>query len=67
MEGDPTLFAREDTVEAQWRIVEPILGDGTPVHAYDPGTWGPEEAHRLTRRIGGWHEPSPRRSRDERS
>ena len=59
MEGDQTLFAREDTVEAQWRIVDPILGDRTPVHAYEPGTWGPEEAHRLTRRIGGWHEPSP--------
>jgi glucose-6-phosphate 1-dehydrogenase len=57
MAGDQGLFAREDTVEAQWRIVDPILGDRTPVHGYDPGTWGPEEADRLTRAVGGWHEP----------
>jgi glucose-6-phosphate 1-dehydrogenase len=59
MEGDQSLFAREDAVEAQWRIVDPILKGKTPVHAYQPGTWGPEEADRLTRQIGGWHNPSP--------
>ncbi len=59
MEGDQSLFAREDTVEAQWRIVDPILGDKTPVHVYEAGTWGPAEADRLTRVVGGWHEPRP--------
>ena len=59
MEGDQSLFAREDTVEAQWRIVDPILGDKTPVHVYEAGTWGPAEADRLTRAVGGWHEPRP--------
>jgi len=55
MEGDRTLFAREDAVEAAWAIVEPILRVTTPVHAYDCGTWGPPEADALTAGVGGWH------------
>ncbi len=58
MRGDATLFAREDAVEAAWRIVDPVLGDATPVHEYDPGTWGPPEADALTADLGGWHNPS---------
>jgi glucose-6-phosphate 1-dehydrogenase len=48
MRGDPTLFAREDAIEEQWRIVQPILGNVTPLHAYERGTWGSPEAARLT-------------------
>jgi glucose-6-phosphate 1-dehydrogenase len=48
MKGEQTLFAREDTVEAEWRVVEKILGDSTPLYAYLPGTWGPAEADQLT-------------------
>jgi glucose-6-phosphate 1-dehydrogenase len=44
LEGDPTLFSREDGVEAAWRIVDPVLGDAAAVHEYDPGGWGPAEA-----------------------
>src|SRR6516225_2443899 len=44
MDGDSTLFAREDYVEEAWRIVEPVLKKNTPVHQYAPGTWGPKEA-----------------------
>ena len=55
MEGDPTLFAREDAVEAAWAIVDPILHATTPVHEYEPGAWGPPEADALTAEIGGWH------------
>jgi glucose-6-phosphate 1-dehydrogenase len=40
LRGDGMLFAREDTVEAEWQVVEPILGDATPVYRYEPGTWG---------------------------
>lgn len=40
MHGDPLLFAREDAVEAAWRIVDPILDNVTPLHSYEPGTWG---------------------------
>jgi len=57
MAGDGMLFAREDVVEAAWAVVEPILGDVTPVREYEPGTWGPAEADRLTEEIGGWHSP----------
>src|SRR2546426_260141 len=57
MAGDPTLFAREDAVEAAWAIVEPILGSATPAHEYEPGSWGPPEAAALTAEIGGWHCP----------
>ncbi|MGI8856925.1 MAG: glucose-6-phosphate dehydrogenase, partial [Thermomicrobiales bacterium] len=41
MRGDATLFAREDAIEAAWRIVDPILGDAAPIHTYDKNTWGP--------------------------
>ena len=47
MRGDRTLFARRDEIEAQWRVVEPVLGDVTPVRQYDGGTWGPLEGQRL--------------------
>ncbi len=57
MRGDPTLFAREDAVEAAWEVVEPILGDVVPVHPYEPGTWGPAEADRLIDDGGSWHAP----------
>ncbi len=58
MESDPTLFVREDAVEAAWAVVENVLDDATPVHPYAPGTWGPKEADRLTGSIEGWQNPS---------
>ncbi len=58
MNGDATLFAREDAVEAAWAIVDPVLGDAVPVTEYEPGTWGPTEADRLVRDVGGWAGPS---------
>lgn len=57
MEGDGTLFARQDGVEAAWAIVQPILGGVTPVHTYEPGTWGPADAGGLTADVGGWRAP----------
>jgi glucose-6-phosphate 1-dehydrogenase len=59
MKGDPTLFARQDAVEAAWRVVDGVLGDATPLHEYDPGAWGPAEADRIIARSGGWHRPQP--------
>jgi glucose-6-phosphate 1-dehydrogenase len=59
MEGDPTLFAREDGVEAAWAVVQPVLGDVTPLSEYEPGTWGPPGADALTAPVGGWHTPDP--------
>ena len=57
MAGDATLFARQDSVEAQWRVVDPILGDSVPVHRYAAGTWGPAEAGTVVAPHGGWHDP----------
>lgn len=56
IKGDPTLFVREDGVEAAWRAVVPILSTATPLYDYESNTWGPNEANRL---IGasGWHSP----------
>jgi glucose-6-phosphate 1-dehydrogenase len=54
--GDRTLFAREDYVEEAWRIVDPVLQAGTPVHVYDPGTWGPGKADRVAP-PEGWLNP----------
>ena len=59
MKGDQLLFAREDAVEAEWRIVAPILDSATPPHEYEAGSWGPAEADRLVAHSGGWHKPQP--------
>ncbi len=59
MMGDSELFSRQDIVEASWRVVDPILDDTTPVHPYEPGTWGPAEADALIAGDGGWHNPRP--------
>jgi glucose-6-phosphate 1-dehydrogenase len=58
MAGDPMLFARKDAVEAAWAIVQPILGNAVPVRPYEPGSWGPVDADRLTAEVGGWVNPA---------
>jgi glucose-6-phosphate 1-dehydrogenase len=58
MRGDQMLFAREDSVEEAWRVVDPAIEDARPVQAYAEGTWGPREADRLIG-DGGWHDPQP--------
>jgi len=57
MEGDATLFARQDAVEAAWSIVDPLLKDGGTPLPYAPGSWGPAAADQLTRDVGGWVMP----------
>jgi len=56
MDGDATLFARQDYVEEAWRVVDPALKADTPVFEYKPQTWGPKEIERVTP-PGGWHDP----------
>jgi glucose-6-phosphate 1-dehydrogenase len=51
------LFAREDFVDAQWRVVEPILDDVTPLYKYECDTWGPDEVERLIGSDGPWINP----------
>lgn len=57
MEGDTTLFARFDSVEQAWRIVDPVLKPNCPVLEYAPGTWGPVEAEGLLPAGDTWHNP----------
>jgi glucose-6-phosphate 1-dehydrogenase len=57
MHGETELFARQDTVEAEWRVVDPVIGDDTtPLYEYEPGSWGPAEAAQLVT-DGGWSDP----------
>jgi glucose-6-phosphate 1-dehydrogenase len=55
--GDSSLFARADAVEAQWQIIEPVLGQASPLFEYEPGSWGPSEANRLLPDGEEWHNP----------
>ena len=56
--GERWLFAQQETVEAAWRVVDPILGDVVPVQPYAKGTWGPKEADRLLPPGTPWHDPA---------
>jgi glucose-6-phosphate 1-dehydrogenase len=58
MAGDATLFAREDYVEEAWRIVDPAVKAKTPVHEYEPNTWGPAEVDKKVVPPGGWQNPT---------
>ena len=59
MEGDPTLFARQDSIEESWRIVEPILTKFPKATVYEPGSWGPAAARQLVDGSGNWPEEPP--------
>jgi glucose-6-phosphate 1-dehydrogenase len=58
LSGDRYLFAREDTVEAAWRVVQPVLGDVVPVQPYARGSWGPAQAAALVPDGESWHDPA---------
>ena len=53
LRGDPSLFARSDSVLEAWRIVDGALLDPPPVRPYRRGGWGPDEANQLLH--GGLH------------
>jgi glucose-6-phosphate 1-dehydrogenase len=55
--SDATLFAREDSVEEAWRIVDPILKDPPRLIEYEPNSWGPQEVDRIVSPVGGWQKP----------
>lgn len=59
LNGEQWLFARQDTVEAAWGIVDPIIGGEVPVHPYEPGSWGPAQAAALVPSETGWIDPVP--------
>ncbi len=57
--GMAELFTRSDLVAAQWRIVDPALGDVCPLYPYPPGTWGPAEADEMIGQDRPWRDPRP--------
>jgi glucose-6-phosphate 1-dehydrogenase len=57
MRGDVSLFARQESVEEAWRVVDPVVGSATPLYEYEPGTWGPPEADALIAPYGAWRVP----------
>ncbi len=58
LSGQRWLFASQDTVEAAWRVVDPVLGDVVPVHPYARGSWGPDQAAALLPADEEWHDPA---------
>jgi glucose-6-phosphate 1-dehydrogenase len=62
MAGDGALFAREDSVEAAWAVVDPILTQHQRAISYKPGSWGPKQADALLAADGFWHNPMPGRA-----
>ncbi len=55
--GDRSHFARQDSVEETWRIMQPLLDTPPAVEVYEPGSWGPDSSNRLVAHLGGWHDP----------
>jgi glucose-6-phosphate 1-dehydrogenase len=63
MAGDGALFAREDSVEAAWAVVDRILTRHPRALPYKPGSWGPKQADALLATDGRWHNPVPERAK----
>jgi glucose-6-phosphate 1-dehydrogenase len=57
LEGNSTRFTRQDAVEEQWRIMQPLLDLPPKVQSYKPGSWGPKAADALVAGVGAWHGP----------
>ena len=62
LQGDATLFARGDEVEASWAFVDPILeawenDPAIKMYGYPAGTWGPELADGLIDGMKTWRYP----------
>jgi len=59
LRGEPGLFTRDDSVEAAWRVIDPVLTPAMPVGEYEPGSWGPPAAADIVDHAEGWHDPQP--------
>ncbi|HYG95974.1 MAG TPA: glucose-6-phosphate dehydrogenase [Solirubrobacterales bacterium] len=55
--GEHGLFTRQSAIEETWRVVQPLLDEPGPIHAYERGTWGPKQAEDLVRGTGQWARP----------
>jgi glucose-6-phosphate 1-dehydrogenase len=65
MSGDHMLFTREDTVDAAWEVVDPVLKAHSASIPYRRGSWGPKEAEALIAAYGNWHKPAVDLSSEE--
>ncbi|HEY3377298.1 MAG TPA: glucose-6-phosphate dehydrogenase [Armatimonadota bacterium] len=57
LNGDASLFPRNDAIEVAWRVMDPVLQgwaspEAPPLRTYEPGSWGPIEIHELLARDG---------------
>jgi len=59
LRGDPSLFTLDESVEAAWRVIDPALAGVSPVHEYEPGSWGPAAAAGVVAGGEGWHDLKP--------
>jgi glucose-6-phosphate 1-dehydrogenase len=57
LNGERWLFAQQDTVEAAWRVVDPIVGEVGPLLPYTRGSWGPDSSALLPAGEA-WHDPA---------
>ncbi|MEX0288428.1 MAG: glucose-6-phosphate dehydrogenase [Flavobacteriaceae bacterium] len=69
MQGDATLYARADEVEAAWEFVDPILeywksDKDLPIYGYSAGMWGPENANELIDGYYMWRNPGAQLAHD---
>ncbi|MGH9895009.1 MAG: glucose-6-phosphate dehydrogenase, partial [bacterium] len=55
LEGDQRLFARQDSVEEAWRIVDAAIAHPGRPETYDVGSWGPPAATSLVGHNRHWH------------
>ena len=62
MMGDGALFTREDSVEAAWAVVDPVLKKHHRVRPYRRHSWGPKEADAIIAANGSWHNPEPQKA-----
>jgi len=60
--GDTALFTQDDSVEAAWRVIDPVLAAQTPVLEYAPGTWGPSASNDIVKGQDTWHDPAPEKT-----
>ncbi|HVQ88600.1 MAG TPA: glucose-6-phosphate dehydrogenase [Actinomycetes bacterium] len=61
LDGEARRFARSDSVQQAWRVVQPAFDQPSPIYFYERGSWGPEEASEL---LGHhhWHQPGDEQS-----
>lgn len=55
LRGDNSLFTTDESVEAAWRVVDPILDHSAPLAEYECGSW-PAAAEAMIPGVTGWHD-----------